>query len=113
MLLVFNIIPLSECASQEIYAERFKQSPSLCTRFLTYGGLSSLSALFFSLFLLSIPPSSCFSPHSTSSLSFYPYLSLCPLLPLFVLGELYFLATGTPSARARGGVIYKIVDPSR
>ncbi|CAJ1065600.1 HHIP-like protein 1 [Xyrichtys novacula] len=28
-------------------------------------------------------------------------------------GELYFLATGTPSATARGGVIYKIVDPSR
>ncbi|XP_006802124.1 HHIP-like protein 1 [Neolamprologus brichardi] len=28
-------------------------------------------------------------------------------------GELYFLATGVPSATARGGVIYKIVDPSR
>ncbi|KAM3616468.1 uncharacterized protein V6R79_018565 [Siganus canaliculatus] len=28
-------------------------------------------------------------------------------------GELYFLATGAPSARARAGVIYKIVDPSR
>ncbi|KAM9318828.1 HHIP-like protein 1 [Pholidichthys leucotaenia] len=28
-------------------------------------------------------------------------------------GELYFLATGSPSARARAGVIYKIVDPSR
>ncbi|MEQ2314641.1 hypothetical protein AMECASPLE_014234 [Ameca splendens] len=28
-------------------------------------------------------------------------------------GELYFLATGVPSATARSGVIYKIVDPSR
>ncbi|XP_068441854.1 HHIP-like protein 1 isoform X2 [Clinocottus analis] len=28
-------------------------------------------------------------------------------------GELYFLATGAPSATARAGVIYKIVDPSR
>ncbi|KAK2848322.1 hypothetical protein Q7C36_010004 [Tachysurus vachellii] len=28
-------------------------------------------------------------------------------------GELYFLATGTPSAASRGGVVYKIVDPSR
>ncbi|XP_072248660.1 HHIP-like protein 1 isoform X1 [Leuresthes tenuis] len=28
-------------------------------------------------------------------------------------GELYFLATGTPSATARAGVIYKIVDTSR
>nr|XP_046245804.1 HHIP-like protein 1 [Scatophagus argus] len=28
-------------------------------------------------------------------------------------GELYFLATGNPSAIARGGVVYKIVDPSR
>ncbi|KAL3992021.1 growth differentiation factor 6 [Sarotherodon galilaeus] len=28
-------------------------------------------------------------------------------------GELYFLATGVPSATAKGGVIYKIVDPSR
>ncbi|XP_034556229.1 HHIP-like protein 1 [Notolabrus celidotus] len=28
-------------------------------------------------------------------------------------GELYFLATGTPSATARAGIIYKIVDPSR
>nr|XP_033486170.1 HHIP-like protein 1 [Epinephelus lanceolatus] len=28
-------------------------------------------------------------------------------------GELYFLATGAPSAMARAGVIYKIVDPSR
>ncbi|KAM3875256.1 HHIP-like protein 1 [Diretmus argenteus] len=28
-------------------------------------------------------------------------------------GELYFLATGAPSAHARAGVIYKIVDPSR
>ncbi|XP_054868110.1 HHIP-like protein 1 [Amphiprion ocellaris] len=28
-------------------------------------------------------------------------------------GELYFLATGVPSATARTGVIYKIVDPSR
>ncbi|KAM8902506.1 HHIP-like protein 1 [Spinachia spinachia] len=28
-------------------------------------------------------------------------------------GELYFLATGSPSATARAGVIYKIVDPSR
>ncbi|XP_035536040.1 HHIP-like protein 1 isoform X1 [Morone saxatilis] len=28
-------------------------------------------------------------------------------------GELYFLATGVPSATARAGVIYKIVDPSR
>ncbi|CDQ66160.1 unnamed protein product [Oncorhynchus mykiss] len=28
-------------------------------------------------------------------------------------GELYFLATGAPSASARAGVIYKIVDPSR
>ncbi|KAM9801628.1 HHIP-like protein 1 [Neosynchiropus ocellatus] len=28
-------------------------------------------------------------------------------------GELYFLATGAPSAKARAGVIYKIVDPSR
>ncbi|XP_035009446.2 HHIP-like protein 1 [Hippoglossus stenolepis] len=28
-------------------------------------------------------------------------------------GELYFLATGAASARARAGVIYKIVDPSR
>ncbi|KAM4742313.1 HHIP-like protein 1 [Anableps anableps] len=28
-------------------------------------------------------------------------------------GELYFLATGVPSAKARAGVIYKIVDPSR
>ncbi|XP_053356648.1 HHIP-like protein 1 isoform X2 [Clarias gariepinus] len=27
-------------------------------------------------------------------------------------GELYFLATGTPSAASRGGVVYKIVDPS-
>uniref|UniRef100_A0A4W5P166 Si:ch211-136a13.1 n=1 Tax=Hucho hucho TaxID=62062 RepID=A0A4W5P166_9TELE len=27
-------------------------------------------------------------------------------------GELYFLATGAPSASARAGVIYKIVDPS-
>uniref|UniRef100_A0A8C4ZYL8 Uncharacterized protein n=1 Tax=Gadus morhua TaxID=8049 RepID=A0A8C4ZYL8_GADMO len=27
-------------------------------------------------------------------------------------GELYFLATGTPSASARAGVIYKITDPS-
>uniref|UniRef100_A0A672Z4Q4 HHIP-like protein 1 n=1 Tax=Sphaeramia orbicularis TaxID=375764 RepID=A0A672Z4Q4_9TELE len=28
-------------------------------------------------------------------------------------GELYFLATGSPSAKARAGVIYKIIDPSR
>uniref|UniRef100_A0A096M9D8 HHIP-like protein 1 n=1 Tax=Poecilia formosa TaxID=48698 RepID=A0A096M9D8_POEFO len=28
-------------------------------------------------------------------------------------GELYFLSTGVPSATARSGVIYKIVDPSR
>ncbi|XP_053478620.1 HHIP-like protein 1 isoform X1 [Ictalurus furcatus] len=28
-------------------------------------------------------------------------------------GELYFLATGTPSAASRAGVVYKIVDPSR
>uniref|UniRef100_A0A3P8WT43 HHIP-like protein 1 n=1 Tax=Cynoglossus semilaevis TaxID=244447 RepID=A0A3P8WT43_CYNSE len=28
-------------------------------------------------------------------------------------GELYFLATGSPSATARAGVIYKIIDPSR
>ncbi|XP_046892529.1 HHIP-like protein 1 [Hypomesus transpacificus] len=28
-------------------------------------------------------------------------------------GELYFLATGAPSATARAGVVYKIVDPSR
>ncbi|XP_054885055.1 HHIP-like protein 1 [Poeciliopsis prolifica] len=28
-------------------------------------------------------------------------------------GELYFLATGVPSATAKSGVIYKIVDPSR
>uniref|UniRef100_A0A8B9R9Y2 Si:ch211-136a13.1 n=1 Tax=Astyanax mexicanus TaxID=7994 RepID=A0A8B9R9Y2_ASTMX len=28
-------------------------------------------------------------------------------------GELYFLATGVPSASARAGVVYKIVDPSR
>ncbi|XP_068172917.1 HHIP-like protein 1 isoform X1 [Antennarius striatus] len=28
-------------------------------------------------------------------------------------GELYFLATGAPSAKARAGVIYKIIDPSR
>ncbi|KAF3692858.1 HHIP-like protein 1 Precursor [Channa argus] len=28
-------------------------------------------------------------------------------------GELYFLATGVPSATAKAGVIYKIVDPSR
>ncbi|CAL1570327.1 unnamed protein product [Knipowitschia caucasica] len=28
-------------------------------------------------------------------------------------GELYFLATGSPSATARAGVIYKVVDPSR
>uniref|UniRef100_A0A8C9R5K1 Si:ch211-136a13.1 n=1 Tax=Scleropages formosus TaxID=113540 RepID=A0A8C9R5K1_SCLFO len=28
-------------------------------------------------------------------------------------GELYFLSTGIPSAAARSGVIYKIVDPSR
>ncbi|XP_042342606.1 HHIP-like protein 1 [Plectropomus leopardus] len=28
-------------------------------------------------------------------------------------GELYFLATGAPSAMARAGLIYKIVDPSR
>ncbi|XP_072551541.1 HHIP-like protein 1 [Salminus brasiliensis] len=28
-------------------------------------------------------------------------------------GELYFLATGVPSASARAGVMYKIVDPSR
>ncbi|XP_019130145.2 HHIP-like protein 1 [Larimichthys crocea] len=28
-------------------------------------------------------------------------------------GELYFLSTGVPSATARAGVIYKIVDPSR
>ncbi|KAF7662158.1 hypothetical protein LDENG_00243720 [Lucifuga dentata] len=28
-------------------------------------------------------------------------------------GELYFLATGVPSATARAGVVYKIVDPSR
>ncbi|XP_056297764.1 HHIP-like protein 1 isoform X1 [Pseudoliparis swirei] len=28
-------------------------------------------------------------------------------------GEMYFLATGTASATARAGVIYKIVDPSR
>uniref|UniRef100_A0A7N6AUJ8 SRCR domain-containing protein n=1 Tax=Anabas testudineus TaxID=64144 RepID=A0A7N6AUJ8_ANATE len=28
-------------------------------------------------------------------------------------GELYFLATGVPSATARAGIIYKIVDPSR
>ncbi|KAM7399399.1 hypothetical protein PAMP_018672 [Pampus punctatissimus] len=28
-------------------------------------------------------------------------------------GELYFLATGAPSATARAGVIYKIMDPSR
>uniref|UniRef100_A0A672JK59 Si:ch211-136a13.1 n=1 Tax=Salarias fasciatus TaxID=181472 RepID=A0A672JK59_SALFA len=28
-------------------------------------------------------------------------------------GELYFLATGVPSAKSRAGVIYKIVDPSR
>uniref|UniRef100_A0A3P8Y848 SRCR domain-containing protein n=1 Tax=Esox lucius TaxID=8010 RepID=A0A3P8Y848_ESOLU len=28
-------------------------------------------------------------------------------------GELYFLATGAPSAAARAGVIYKIIDPSR
>ncbi|XP_044211101.1 HHIP-like protein 1 [Thunnus albacares] len=28
-------------------------------------------------------------------------------------GELYFLATGAPSATVRAGVIYKIVDPSR
>ncbi|KAM4627531.1 HHIP-like protein 1 [Polymixia lowei] len=28
-------------------------------------------------------------------------------------GELYFLATGAPSASARAGVIYKIVDPSK
>ncbi|XP_076138892.1 HHIP-like protein 1 [Alosa pseudoharengus] len=28
-------------------------------------------------------------------------------------GELYFLATGVPSAHSRAGVVYKIVDPSR
>ncbi|XP_062409301.1 HHIP-like protein 1 [Sardina pilchardus] len=28
-------------------------------------------------------------------------------------GELYFLATGVPSASSRAGVVYKIVDPSR
>ncbi|XP_029373445.1 HHIP-like protein 1 [Echeneis naucrates] len=28
-------------------------------------------------------------------------------------GELYFLSTGVPSATARAGIIYKIVDPSR
>ncbi|KAG7250361.1 hypothetical protein CRUP_035483, partial [Coryphaenoides rupestris] len=28
-------------------------------------------------------------------------------------GELYFLATGAPSATARAGVIYKIMDPSK
>ncbi|XP_059188206.1 HHIP-like protein 1 [Centropristis striata] len=28
-------------------------------------------------------------------------------------GELYFLATGAPSATARAGIVYKIVDPSR
>uniref|UniRef100_A0A8C6NIX6 Si:ch211-136a13.1 n=1 Tax=Nothobranchius furzeri TaxID=105023 RepID=A0A8C6NIX6_NOTFU len=28
-------------------------------------------------------------------------------------GELYFLSTGVPSAKAKSGVIYKIIDPSR
>lgn len=28
-------------------------------------------------------------------------------------GELYFLATGVPSAHSRAGVVYKVVDPSR
>ncbi|CAN9511582.1 unnamed protein product [Ophioblennius macclurei] len=28
-------------------------------------------------------------------------------------GELYFLATGVPSAKSRAGIIYKIVDPSK
>ncbi|XP_030621038.1 HHIP-like protein 1 [Chanos chanos] len=28
-------------------------------------------------------------------------------------GELYFLATGAPSAAARAGMVYKIIDPSR
>ncbi|XP_061684283.1 HHIP-like protein 1 [Syngnathoides biaculeatus] len=28
-------------------------------------------------------------------------------------GELYFLSTGAPSATARAGIIYKVVDPSR
>lgn len=40
----------------------------------------------------------------------------CPTLPcscLSVAGELYFLATGAPSAAVRAGVIYKIIDPSR
>lgn len=35
------------------------------------------------------------------------------LIPQSLLGELYFLATGAPSATARAGFIYKIVDPSR
>lgn len=35
------------------------------------------------------------------------------LVPRSVPGELYFLATGAPSATARAGFIYKIVDPSR
>lgn len=41
-------------------------------------------------------------------------ISIClTLTPKSVLGELYFLATGAPSATARAGYIYKIVDPSR
>lgn len=32
---------------------------------------------------------------------------------LYVLGELYFMSTGIPSATSPSGVIYKVVDPSR
>lgn len=40
--------------------------------------------------------------------------SIClTLVSQYDLGELYFLATGAPSATAKAGFIYKIVDPSR
>lgn len=39
--------------------------------------------------------------------------SLQPFNCQSIPGELYFLATGAPSATTRAGFIYKIVDPSR
>lgn len=143
LLVLNNIFSRSQSASEDIQVEKFKQSPnplsvhafcnSLCV-------LSPLPPLSVAPVLLPLPslltvnisplplpsclPAVCHLSCQTSSLCFdnesfslcfsslstsISLVSFCPS----VLGELYFLATGAPSATARAGVIYKIVDPSR
>lgn len=57
--------------------------------------------------LLLVQPVKVFISRLLFASSLHPFN--CQSIP----GELYFLATGAPSATTRAGFIYKIVDPSR